>query len=458
MDLERRERAVVLGGSMAGLLAARVLADRFDEVLVVDRDELVDAPGARRGTPQARHLHALLAQGQVLLEELLPGLTRELEGRGAPTGDMLADTRVCFGGHEFARGSSGLTMIQVRRPTLEQAVRRRVESMPSVRLLVGRDVVGLVGDRGGHRVVGARVISRVDGSAEEELPGDLVVEATGRGSRLPVWLDSLGVPPPPVETMQVGVGYTSQEYAAPPDLIDGVLASLSGPTPRRPRGGGLARMEDGCCLISLMGLLGDHPPTDPVGMLSFAAELALPEVHRVLQEGAPIGDAVAHRHPTSVRHRYDRVRTLPSGLVALGDAVCALNPIYGQGMTVAALEAVALGRHLDRGRLNARRYQRTVGRLSGAAWALSTGGDLTFPEVEGRRTAASRILGQYVAKVQAGAARDPALGRAFLRVTSLVDPPAALLRPAVLARVASPGHGSPVDDRASAHDGHERVG
>lgn len=193
----RRDRAVVLGGGMACLLAARSLADHFAEVVIVDRDELGPELEMRRGVPQGRHTHALLAHGRDLLERLFPGLTDELVTAGAPTGDMLADTDLCFGGYRFARGQSGLAMVSVTRPVLERAVRRRVAAFPGVAFYGGRDVVGLLTECDRLRVRGVRVYGRADGSAEEELGADLVVEATGRGSRLPAFLAGLGLPARP---------------------------------------------------------------------------------------------------------------------------------------------------------------------------------------------------------------------------------------------------------------------
>jgi 2-polyprenyl-6-methoxyphenol hydroxylase-like FAD-dependent oxidoreductase len=429
------DRAIVLGGSIAGLLAAKVLAESHAEVVIVDRDQLGPGVVSRRGTPQARHLHGLLARGQELLEELFPGLTEELTAGGAPVGDMLGNTRVCFGGHRFRQGLSGLTALCVSRPTLEAAVRRRVLALPAVHVLAGRDVVGLTTSRDRRRVVGARVIGRADGSAEEHLPGDLVVDATGRGSRLPHWLETMGYPPPQQERVDIGVGYASRRYRLPPGALGNDLVLLSAPTPALPRGGGLARIEGDQCLVTLMGVLGDHPPTEPDSFERFAADLALPDLHDALQHAEPLDDPVAFRHPSSTRRRYDRLTRFPDGLAVLGDAVCTLNPIYGQGMTVAALEAAALRRHLASGRtLRPRRYLRDIGRISGVAWSLARGADLSFPDVQGPRTPATQTLARYIGRVQAGAAHDPRLGRAFLRVTSLVDPPHTLLRPSVLVR------------------------
>ena len=291
---------------------ARALG-RYAEVVVVDRDPLGPETGSRRGTPQARHLHGLLARGHDVLEELFPGLTAELVGAGAPVGDMLADTRLCFGGHRFRRGTSGLTAVCVSRPTLESTIRRRVVASARVRLLGGRDVVGLVTAPDGRRVVGARVIGRADGSAEERLDADLVVDATGRGSRLPAWLEAAGYPPPLQERVIVRVGYASRQYRLAPGAFGGDLVIVSAPTPDRPRGGALSLIEGGRCLVTLMGVLGDHPPTDPPGFERFAADLALGDVREVLRDAQPLDEPVGFRYPASVRTRYDRLTRSRTG-------------------------------------------------------------------------------------------------------------------------------------------------
>jgi 2-polyprenyl-6-methoxyphenol hydroxylase-like FAD-dependent oxidoreductase len=431
----RKEQAVVLGGSMAGLLTARVLSEHFEEVTVVDRDVLDVGARPRRGAPQARHLHGLLARGHTVVEGMFPGLTDELARQGAPTGDMLADTQLLFGGHRFRRGPSGLTALCVSRPALEAAVRRRVASLPQVSVLEGYDAVGLIGDAERRQVVAARVFDRRDGSAERQLAGDLFVDATGRGSRLPSWLQSLGVTPPQRETVEVGVCYASRRYRLRPQALGEDLVLISAPTPGRPRGGALTRIEGDQCLVTMIGVLGDDPASDPAAFDEFLADLALPDIREALEGAEPLAELARYRHRTSVRNRYDRLADFPDGLLVLGDAVCTLNPIYGQGMTVAALEAARLGDHLATGHpLRSRRYVRDVGRISGVAWELARGADLAFAKVPGRRRASAAILNKYVGRVQAGAARDPRLGRAFLRVTGLVDPPTALLRPDVAAR------------------------
>jgi 2-polyprenyl-6-methoxyphenol hydroxylase-like FAD-dependent oxidoreductase len=433
------ERAVVLGGSMAGLLAARVLADAYAEVVVVERDELPPGAAHRRGAPQSRHIHGLLAGGQQALEALFDGLTAELVGLGAPVGDMLEHLRCYFGGHLLQPGPSGLLALQASRPVLEASLRARVRNLPSVEFLDGCDVVGLTTTSDGDRVTGARVVRRLDGSAEQTVIADLVVDATGRGSRTPAWLETLGYPRPPVDRVQIGIGYASRTYRHVPGLLGGRLGIINAPTPDHPRGGGLAAIENGRLLVTLFGILGDHPPTDPAGFTDFAATLQFPDINEALREAEPLDEPVPFRHPASVRHRYERLSKFPEGLVVMGDAMCTFNPIYGQGMSVAALQALALRDHLRQHTTpQPMTFFRQIGRIVDVPWTMATGGDLAFPDVVGRRTVPMRLLNLYLAKLLAGAAHDPRLGRAFLRVAGLVAPPQALLAPGVAARALRP--------------------
>lgn len=431
--------AVVLGGSVAGLLTARVLADAFQEVTVLDRDALAPGTDPRRGAPQARHIHALLARGQQVLEELLPGLTEELVVSGAPSGDMLGDARLLFGGHRLARAETGLRLVSVSRPLLEDRIRARVRAHAAVRFSTPCDVVGLESSDGGGRVTGVRVKRRAGERADEVIDADLVVDAMGRGSRTPKWLTSLGYERPREDQVRVDVGYATRRYRLPADGLHGDLVCVHGPTAERPRGGALARLEGGVWLLTLFGLLGQHPPKDPAGFSAFARSLQFGDIHEAIATAEPIDDPVGFRFPANVRRRYERLRRFPDGLLVLGDALCSFNPIYGQGMTVAALQALAL-----RGRLRAgatptgRRVLRALAQVIDAPWELAVGADLSLPAVDGPRSARRRLANAYVTRLQAAAAGDPALARAFIRVTGLIDPPEALLRPATAFRVLRP--------------------
>ena len=427
------ERAVVLGGGMAGLLAARVLADFYSCVTVVDRDVLGATSAPRRGVPQGRHVHVLAAGGLPVLETLLPGLTCELVDQGASLVDAQRDVRWWVNGHRLSPGGQDRTAtLCVSRPLLEAAVRARIRALAPVEVRDRTDVVGLTATADGRRVTGARLLRAADGSAEEHLPAELVVDATGRGSRAPVWLAELGYERPTEERVPIDVCYATRPYRLPPGALQdaGVLVA---PFPGRLRGAALARTEGDGCLVTLAGILGERPPTEPSAWLEWAGSLWSQDVCAAVRHAEPLGDPVAFRFPASVRRRYDRLRSLPEGLLVIGDAVCSLNPFYGQGMTVAALEARALADLLAGGRSpSPQRYARTIARTLEPAWQMTAGGDLAFPAVPGRRTARQRLLGSYVARVQRAAADDPELTRCFVRVAGLVDPPQTLLRPAVL--------------------------
>lgn len=433
------DHAVVLGGSIAGLLAARVLADAYDRVTVVDRDALVAGARARRGAPQGRHIHGLLARGQQVLEQLFPGFTAELEACGAPTGDVLGDARFLFGGHRLARTDAGLILLSVSRPLLEDRLRARVDSLPGVRFAPPSDAVGLRCSPDGRRITGARLLRHADASAEEVIDAGLVVDATGRGSRAPAWLQALGFGRPEVERVRVDVGYVTRCYRLPPDSLGGDVACLHGPSADRPRGGALARLEGDLWMLTLFGLLGDHPPKDRGGFDAFARSLRFPDLRDAVGTAEPVDGPAAYRFQADVRRRYERMRRFPEGFLVIGDALCSLNPIYGQGMTVAALQALALREHLTADIAPpCRRVLRALARTIDGPWEMALGADLAVPGVEGPRTPRRRIAGAYVTRLQAAAAHDPGLARAFMRVTGLVDRPQAILRPAVALRVLRP--------------------
>jgi 2-polyprenyl-6-methoxyphenol hydroxylase-like FAD-dependent oxidoreductase len=439
MSRQIGDRAVVLGASMAGLLAARVLADAYAQVVVVDRDELPETAMHRRGVPHGRHAHALLARGQQALEELFPGLTVELIAQGVPAGDLLANGRWYVSGHRLRQENIGLVSLSVSRPLLEGYVRARVRALPNVAFLGSCDILGLTATPDGRRVTGARV-RRADGSAEEVVDADLVVDATGRGSRTPIWLEALGYARPETEQVQIGLGYATRTYRLPPDALDGDLAVLDATTPEHPRGGALLRLEGGRWMVTLAGMLGDHPPIDPDGFLDFARSLRFPDIYQAVRDAEPLDDPVGFRFPASVRHRYERLDRFPDGLLVMGDAVCSFNPIYGQGMSVAALEALTLRRQLQRGAVpQPRRWFRDLARVVDVPWDIAVGGDLAVPGVQGRRTLRIRLVNAYIARLHAAAAHDAGLASTFVRVAGLVAPPQTLLRPQVALRVLRAG-------------------
>jgi 2-polyprenyl-6-methoxyphenol hydroxylase-like FAD-dependent oxidoreductase len=435
------ERAVVLGASMGGLLAARVLSDFYRTVTVVERDLLPGEPAQRRGVPQGQHVHGLLSSGSRVLDELFPGLLADLVANGAIVleGDP---SHVCMrlGGHELGRSGrltdpKALTSYLASRPFLEAHVRNRLRAIGNVAILDGHDAVELIAAQP-HRVTGVRVANRDDG-IEQVLDADLVVDALGRSARTPAFLDRLGYGRPPEERIVVQVTYASQLLRVPPGTLTEKLI-LVGALPERPTGGALFACENDTWIVTLAGMTRHEPPVDRAGMLRFAADFAPAPMMAALRAAEPLSEVSRYRYPASQWRRYDEMRRFPAGLLVVGDAICSFNPVYGQGMSVAALEAIALRDCLRRGTSGlSRRFFRAAAQPIGAAWQLAAGADLALPEAQGRRSAAMRLGNWYTERVLAAAESDIVVTERFLRVTNFVDRPVRLLHPSVMMRVAT---------------------
>jgi 2-polyprenyl-6-methoxyphenol hydroxylase-like FAD-dependent oxidoreductase len=428
------KHAVVLGASMAGLLAARVLTEAYRKVTVIDRDVLPEGGVHRRSVPQSHHLHVLLPRGREVLEDLFPGFTARAVQAGAPTGDGLGAVRVVVSGHRLRQVDVGRLGLFVGRPFLEGQVRARLRVLPAVTFVEGSDIAGLMTTPDRHRITGVAV--RGPNQQPQHITADLVVDATGRGSRTPIWLREWGYRPPAEDRIEIRLGYATRTLRLRPGAIGNDKFIAIVPTVDNPRIGALGAMEGGRHILTLGGILGDYPPTDPAGFEAFAASLAAPDIAKAIQGAQPVNDPVAFRFPASVRHRYERLRAFPAGLLVIGDAVSSFNPIYGQGMTVAALQAMALRQLLARTPQPApRHYFRLIAKTIDPPWDIAVGADLAFPDVPGTRTAKTRLVNAYLPRLLTAAAHDATLSMAFAQVQGLIDRPEALLRPDRMLRV-----------------------
>ncbi|MFH9954330.1 FAD-dependent oxidoreductase [Streptomyces roseolus] len=442
-DLGRRgtRHAVVIGGSLAGLLAARVLAEHAERVTVVERDRLPEGPDARPGVPQGRHLHVLIEGGQRALDELLPGFMDELRELGAPKVAMPTDMVQWQAGQWFTRSPASAHFYSGPRPQLEWLVRQRVLADPRIELVEGTETVGLTGTAA--RVTGVRLRERGAGAGQEPrtLAADLVVDASGRSTKAADWLAGIGAEAPHEETLDTGLAYASRIYKATDAVpVTDAQGYYVVPGPRQTYGGVIVPLGDGHHMVTFSGLRGEAPPTEEEAFEAYAKRLPHPVLSDWVAAAEPVTPAHGFRRTANIRRRYDRPGRRPAGFLATGDALCAFNPIYGQGMTTAALAAVALRRALaDTRRVpTTRRVQRALLESSRQAWEISAGADRKMPGATGdaaRLQPADRFADWYLGRIQELAAGDPAVGVPFRAVLSLTAPLSSLFAPSLVRAV-----------------------
>ncbi len=438
--MPNRSHAIVIGASMGGLLAARALADFFEQVTIIERDAFPPIGENRKGVPQGRHTHVLLLRGGEILEGMFPGLTANLVAQGVPFLSRPEKELIWFdgGGYHapFTNEDGRLGALCVSRPLLEGYVRQRLLALPNVRAIEQGDALGLVPSERNGRVRGVRLLRRAEGSAEEVLEADLVVDASGRGSRAPKWLEDLGYSPPEEEQVTINAAYATRLYRRRPEHLNGVKAVLITQSPQLKRGGIIEAQEGERWIVSLIGFVGDHPPLDEEGFLAFARSLAAPDVYNLIRQAEPLSDPIPYRFKASLRRRYERLERFPQGFLVFGDAICSFNPVYGQGMSVAAMEALELQQTLRAGTEDLwRRFFRRVANDIDIPWQVVVTNDLRFPEVGGKRTLRIRFINAYLARLHKAAHRDAVVARAFNEVAGLLTPPQSLMRPGIVWRV-----------------------
>jgi 2-polyprenyl-6-methoxyphenol hydroxylase-like FAD-dependent oxidoreductase len=432
------QRAIVLGGSIAGLLAARVLADHFQQVLVIERDVLPEGAKTRKGAPQGQHQHALLARGYATMQELFPGLREELLAAGALIKDISADVRWHQGDY-WRSFESGIPAVFISRPALEGLIRRRVQALPNVELRQQCAVQGLLTSNDHLRIVGVQVQERQT-QQNVAWSADLVVDATGRGSPTPKWLNELGYQAPTEEVVNVGITYTTRLYQRTVS-DDQALAYLCSPTSHQARrGGGVFPIDGNRWIVTLTGRQGEVAPSDEVGFLEYARSLPSLDTYQLIKAAEPDSEITVYKYPASRRRHYERLTRLPARLVVLGDAVCSFNPVYGQGMTVCVLEALALrdwwqaaaGRGQEP---DTRRFFQAIARVIDTPWNLSTEAEKEFMPNRQPPRGAARWVAAYFKRLRQVSQHDPVASLAFIRVSQLLDSPTSLFYPRIMTRV-----------------------
>jgi 2-polyprenyl-6-methoxyphenol hydroxylase-like FAD-dependent oxidoreductase len=439
---------------MAGMLAARVLSNHFDQVSIIERDQYPDAAASRRGVPQARHLHVLLERGRLILEQLFPGLSAEMVADGAHMVDTAADFALLNPAGWAVQFPSGIRMLACSRDLVDWHVRRRLRMNPRVRFVPEMDVAGIVPDESRTGIAGVAVRSRaVDrtkpalaNEREATIFGDLVVDASGRGSRAPKWLESLGYPRVDETVVNAFLGYASRFYRCPAGLPGGCKGLfLQAAPPKNNRAGVAFPIEGDRWIVTVSGGARDYPAGDESEFLNFVRSLRSPVLYEAIKDAEPLSPIFLHRGGENRVRHFDRMSRWPERFVVLGDAVCTFNPVYAQGMTAAALSAMSLDACLLRqrswhphGSLTglARRFQASVARIVAVPWMFATTEDLRYSTTESAHSLwTDRLMHRYIDHVLRLSTTSPTVRRRSLSVFHMLNSPATLFHPGTLARV-----------------------
>ena len=435
----QRKHAVVIGCSLAGLFTARILSDHFERVTVLERDPVNDQPESRRGQAQTRHLHGLLAQGFRMIKELFPGIEEDLIKGGAVMTDMGEGIRwYHFDGYkkQFASGLIGVAMSRV---FLEWQIRSYVMDLPNVTIQPSTIARNLLLDSSQTRVSGVQIVRGEDEGHNATIEADLVIDASGRGSSSGKWLERLGFDRPREEEIKVGVGYATRLYRRRSnDLIEVNLVMISPTPPKQKYMTFLFPVENDRWIVSAGGCFGDHPPTDEKEYLEFIRHLPVSDVYDVVSQAEPLSDIFTYKFPSSLRRRYETLKRFPEGYLVLGDAIASFNPIYGQGMTSAVMQAQELGRLLRKraSLVNLwRPFFQRIGKVVDIPWQMAACEDFRYPEAVGKKPPLTDLTNAYLAKVHRATQHDTAVYSQFLKVMNLMAPPTSLMHPRIVWRV-----------------------
>lgn len=418
--------AVVIGGSVAGLCAAAAASSAGWRVTLLERDVLPEGPAARRGVPQSGQSHILLMRGRLALEELFPGLGAELSAAGAPHFQM--GRMPLLGSDGWAPvGDYGLDLLCASRPLIEHTIRQRVQAMPQVAVTTQARVNGLMRDSDGTWRV-----SYESPDATERLRAELVIDAAGRSSRLPVWLEELGVPTAKTVTVDAQVGYATRRYTSTRAPGPGMLVMIS---PTRSRGCMVGPIEGGQWLVTTVGVGADRPGREEDAFDRHLASMPSTPALEAVRDMTPVGEIAVHRQTANVRHRYEDVRGWPPGLLTVGDSLCAVNPVYGHGITVAACQGLRLRTALRAGR-STRTTQRQLAQVANLPWTMATSQDRMYATSSEPARLQEAVIGAWGDQIGRLAMRGslPA-AEVMQRVGHLVSPPTAMFSPRMVAGV-----------------------
>jgi 2-polyprenyl-6-methoxyphenol hydroxylase and related FAD-dependent oxidoreductases len=433
----RKQHAIVLGGSLTGLLTARVLSQYYAQVTIIEKDTVHREPEARKGQPQTRHLHGLLPKGLHIMSGYFAGLLDEITSYGAKVLDFGESMNwYCYGGFRKSFPIN-IKTVSISRPLLEHIIRERVLALSNVRLVDNTIAKHLTNDDK-QKVTGVITEEKLSGRTES-LSADLIIDSTGRGSRTPQWLIELGYGEIEVSEVKVNVGYTTRMYKRDPrDPRGEKWIAYTPQAPSETRFGGAFPIEGDRWMVTVGGWHGDHAPAENPGYLEFVKSLQNPDIYDIVSKNEPVSEFVQYKFPISIRRHYEKLRRFPVGFLVLGDAISSFNPIYAQGMSSASLQVEVLDKMLADNVADeelAKVFFKRSKKIIDTIWGLATGEDFRYPLTIGTRPTGIKLINKYVARMHRATTKDKVVCGAFLKVMALLESPKSLFHPKILWKV-----------------------
>ena len=438
---DNMKHAIVIGGSISGLLAVHALSDCFEKVTLIERDTYPERPGIQKGIPQSAHLHLLLDKGQKLLEDFFPGIREELTAAGANYIDSAKDLAWYQQGVWKKRFESGLNMMLCSRGLLDWTIRKRIIELSGVELRTETTAANLIPSKDKSRITGIQIHPTRKRNQLEELRADLIVDASGRGSKTPYWLEEMGYGKPRETNIGLNLSYTTRLYRKPEDIETDWQFLVHYPKiPTGTRLGAIATIEGNLWMVGLQGYFQDQANPEEDEYLEFARSLPRPEIYEALKNASPLSEFRVHKVPSSRWRRYDRIKKFLDGLIVTGDATCSFNPIFAQGMTIAAQDAALLNAALKNEiKKNqglsagfAKRYQKKQSSLISLPWLMASILDFKYPRTVGKKPPAHVIFAWYTTQLLELSSTNEKVYHSFLEVMHMHRGLLNIMKPSVL--------------------------